>query len=102
MNNEKNTNNEKILITEEMIPIVYDNGEPKTIRIVVDGHTARCFLLDRGWNSTKIVVIFDEPHPVWNEAFTTKYFDFIEPGKMRWGHDKEVMSIGKIVQYYTP
>ena len=96
MNNEKNTDNEKILITEEMIPIVSGNGEPKTIRIVVDGHTARCFLLDRGWNSTKIVVIFDEPHPVWNEAFTTKYFHFAEPGKMLWGHEGDSMEVIKM------
>ena len=96
MNNEKNTDNEKILITEEMIPIVSGNGEPKKIRIVVDEQTARCFLLDRGWNSTKIVILFDKPHPVWNEFFTTKHFDFIEPGKMKWGHDNEIMSISKM------
>mgnify|MGYP006145793859 FL=1 len=95
MNNGKNTDNEKILITEEMIPIVYDNGEPKTIRIVVDEHPARCFLRDRGWNSTKIVILFDNPHPVWNEFFTTKHFDFIEPGKMHWGYNEEVMKISK-------
>ena len=93
MNTEKNTDNEKILITEEMIPIVYDNGEPKTIRIVVDGHTARCFLLDRGWNSTKIVILFDKPHPVWDMSFTTKYFDFIKPGELRWGHDEKLMKL---------
>ena len=95
MNTEKNTDNEKILITEEMIPIVYDNGEPKTIRIVVDEHPARCFLRDRGWNSTKIVILFDNPHPVWNEFFTTKHFDFIETGKMHWGYNEEVMKISK-------
>ena len=36
MNNEKNTDNEKILITEEMIPIVSGKDGPKTIKIVVD------------------------------------------------------------------
>ena len=44
MNNEKNTDNEKILITEEMIPMASDNGEPKTIRIVVDEHPAKSHL----------------------------------------------------------
>ena len=95
MNNENNNNDEKILITEEMIPMVSGNNEPNPIRIVVDEHTARCFLLDRGWNSMKIVILFDKPHPVWDDYFTTKYFDFIEPGKMRWGHEKESMRISK-------
>ena len=96
MNNERNTNNVKILITEEMIPIVSDNDEPKTIRIVVDENKARCFLLDRGWSSTKIVILFDNPHPVWDDYFTTKYFHFVEPGVMRWGHNEERMKISKI------
>jgi len=97
MNNEKNTDNKKILITEEMIPIVSGNGEPKTIRIVADGHTARSFLLDRGWNSTKIVILFDKSHPLWGDYFTTKHFYFIEPGSMRWGHNEEMMKISNII-----
>ena len=97
MNNEDNTDDERILITEEMIPIVFGNDEPNTIKIVVDENKARCFLLDRGWGSTKIVILFDNPHPDWGDYFTTKYFDFVEPGIMRWGHNDESMKISKIV-----
>ena len=97
MNNEKNTDNEKILITEEMIPIVSGKDGPKTIKIVVDKHHARCFLQDRGWNSTKIVILFDKPHPVWGDYFTTKYFHFVEPGEMKWGYDNKIMKIESLI-----
>ena len=97
MNNEEiNNSDRRIQITEEMIPIASGNDEPKTIGIIVDKYPARCFLLDRGWNSTKIVILFDESHPMWEKVFTTKYFDFVEPGKMRWGHNGEVMKILQI------
>ena len=96
MNDEKNTDNERILITEEMIPILSGNDNPEMIRIIVDEHPARCFLQDRRWNSTKIVILFDKPHPLWGDYFTTKYFDFIEPGSMRWGHNEEKMKISKM------
>lgn len=92
MNNEDDYTRIK-LITEQMIPIVSGDEEYKTIRIVVDGNPARCFLQDRGWNSTKIVILFDNNHPLWGDYFTTKYFDFVEPGKMRWGHEGDSIKI---------
>lgn len=92
MNNEDNNTKIK-LITEQMIPMASGDEEHKTIRIVVDGNPARCFLQDRGWNSTKIVILFDISHPIWGEYFTTKYFHFVEPGKMRWGSEGDSMKI---------
>ncbi|MDP7002934.1 MAG: hypothetical protein QF911_05130 [Candidatus Thalassarchaeaceae archaeon] len=94
MNDEKITRNPKtIAITEEMIPVVVGNDELKMIRVIVDGNPASCFLNDRVFYSTKIVILFDEPHPRWEGCFTTKYFMFDEPGKMNWGHQGEHMVI---------
>ena len=98
MIDEKNTRNSKTTaITEEMIPIVVGNDEIRTIRVEVDGHSAACFLHDRVWYSTKVVILFDEEHPRWGEYFTTKYFMFNDPGMMNWGHNGECMKIDAIL-----
>ncbi len=92
MNDEKNTRNPKTTaITEEMIPVVVGNDEIRTVRVTVDGRSAECFLHDRVFYTTKVVILFDEDHPKWGEYFTTKYFMFNEPGKMHWGHGGEYM-----------
>ncbi|MBN55391.1 MAG: hypothetical protein CMA79_03025, partial [Euryarchaeota archaeon] len=66
MNDEKITQNPKTTaITEEMIPIVVGNDERRAVRVTVDGHPAECFLHDRVFYSTKVVIIFDEDHPRW-------------------------------------
>ena len=76
-----------------MIPIVVGNDERRAVRVTVDGYPAECFLHDRVFYSTKVVILFDEDHPRWGECFTTKYFMFDEPGKMHWGHQGEHMVI---------
>ena len=86
-------NQHKIAITEEMIPIAVGDDEVKMVRITVDGRPASCFLSERVWGSTKVVIVFDQEHPRWGEYFTTKYFWFDEPGKMHWGHDGDHMKI---------
>ena len=94
MKDEKTTRNPKTTaITEEMIPVVVGNDEIRTARVIVDGLPAECFLHDRVFYSTKVVILFDEDHPRWGEYFTTKYFMFDEPGKMHWGHQGEHMAI---------
>ena len=90
-------NPHKIAITEEMIPIVVGNDEIRMVKVTVDQYSAGCFLMDRVWYSTKIVIVFDEPHPRWNEYFTTKYFRFDEPGRMLWGHEGECMNMEAIL-----
>ncbi len=93
---DKKNKMKKIGITEEMIPIVVGNEDVEMIRVIVDDHLASCFLHNRGWGSTKVVIMFDEKHPRWDKCFTTKYFLFEHPGKMKWGHDGEYMNIKKI------
>ena len=101
MNDEKITQNPKTTaITEEMIPIVVGNDERRAVRVTVDGHPAECFLHDRVFYSTKVVIIFDEDHPRWGEYFTTKYFIFNEPGMMNWGHNGECMKID-VLELFT-
>jgi hypothetical protein len=39
------------------------------------------------------VILFDEGHHRWSDGFTTKYYEFREPGKMHWGFDGGVMEI---------
>ena len=93
----RNNKSKNIRMTEEMIPVVVGNEELKTIKVNVDGYNASCFLHDRIFYSTKIVILFDELHPYWGEYFTTKSFKFEEPGKMNWGHDNQIMEINLIL-----
>ena len=99
MNDEKITQNPKtIAITEEMIPVVVDNDQLSVLRVIVDGNPASCFLHDRVFYSTKVVILFDEPHPKWDERFTTKYFRFERPGTLDWGHNEEYMNIDAVLE----
>ena len=94
MNDSKNQRNRKgTPVTEEMIPVVVGNEEYRTVRVYVDGSPAECFLHDRVFYSTKVVMLFEEEHPRWGACFTTKYFVFDEPGRMSWGHNGESMSV---------
>jgi hypothetical protein len=93
-----NKNKSKIAITEEMIPIVVGNEEVRMIRVKVDDHLASLFLHDRVWNTMKVVILFDEPHPKWDECFTTKYFRFERPGTLDWGHNEEYMNIDAVLE----
>ncbi len=98
MNDGKITRNPKtIAITEEMIPLVVGNDERRMVRVIVDGHPASCFLHVRVWYTTKVVILFDAPHPRWEGCFATKYFLFDRPGKMDWGHNGECMDIDAIL-----
>jgi len=62
-------------------PIMHD--------VLVDGHPAKAGVGSFGGYSTKIVVLFDPPHPEWGLEFGTKYFMFDEneDGIVNWGHD---------------
>ena len=68
------------------------------IRVIVDGHPGSCFLEDRGWNSTRIVIVFDQPHPMWGESSVTKHFLFEAPGRMYWGMRAIFIKISTILE----
>ena len=87
------TKNNKKLLSEEMIPIApMKGGVHETLSVSVDGYDAKIFIAQR-YGSDKIVIMFNELHPIWKEVFTTKYFFFEKPGEMGWGHNKEKMKI---------
>ena len=91
-------NPHKIPLNEHMIPIIAVDQDLKMIRVIADDHPASCFLQDRGWNSTRIVIVFDQPHPMWGESFVTKHFLFERPGKMYWGHEGNHIKISAILE----
>jgi len=75
-------NQHEIPLNEDMIPIIRGDQDLKMIRVIADGYLASYFLQDRGWNSTRIVIVFEQPHPAWGKSFVTKHFLFKTPGKM--------------------
>ena len=88
----------KVPCTEAMIPVVDAGNELESIQVLVDNRPARCFISNpfvSSWStgSEKIVILFDEKHPRWGDYFSTKYFQFEEPGKMQWGNYGEHMRI---------
>lgn len=62
---------------------------------IVDGRKAKIFVsVSRDfYSSEKIVILWNSPHERWGEAFTTKYYGMLEPGKLVWGHEEEVFDI---------
>ena len=95
MVNKKDKQN-KIRISEEMVPRVVGDEEVKSIKVKVEGHMASCFLHDRIFNSMKIVLLFDQLHPRWGECFTTKYFQFDHFGNLHWGHNGEFFALERL------
>ncbi len=84
------------LLTEEMIPIAYLYGETfEELKITIDEYNAKCFVAER-LGSNKIVILFEKEHPEYGDSFTTKYFQFEEPGRMIYGYEQKIMDI-KIV-----
>ena len=88
----------EIPLDEDMIPMIAGDQDLKMIRVIADGHPGACFLQDRGWNSTRIVIVFDQLRPVYGESFVTKHFLFVIPGKMYWGHEGSCMKISTILE----
>jgi hypothetical protein len=91
-------NPHEVPLSEDMIPIIAGDHDLKMIRVVADGYPGSCFLQDRGWNSTRIVIVFDRPHPTWGESFVTKHFLFERPGKMYWGHQGDFIRISAFLE----
>ena len=71
-----------------------ENFEP--LLLTVDGHPAKGLITDSvGW-STRIVLLFDQPHPMFGKEFMTKRF-LIEPaGYLVYGHNQKPLRIKRI------
>ena len=73
-------------------PIMHD--------VLVDGTPAKAGVGSFGMYSTRIVLLFDPPHPEWGGEFAIKRFIIEEnnPGVMKWGHEGKSFNIEKIVE----
>ena len=71
-----------------------ENFEP--LLLTVDGNSAKGLITDSvGW-STRIVLLFDQPHPMFGKEFMTKRF-LIEPaGYLVYGHNQKPLRIKRI------
>ena len=80
---------------EDDVPIIGPEKEEdiQPLKVTVDGIEGSCFISSNGWNSDKIVIQLESPHPKLGESFGTKYFTFPKEGVMQWGHDGEEVEI---------
>ena len=81
-------------VEEDHVPVRKDDGvDVEALMVTVDGLDATCIIVDTSWRSTGVSIEFESPHPKLGEDFGTKYFRFISPGVMEWGHDGETLEI---------
>jgi len=83
-------------IIESDFPV--DSGQKnfEPLQLTVDGHLAKGLITNSvGW-STRIVLLFDQPHPMFGKEFMTKKF-LIEPaGYLVYGYNQKPLRIKRI------
>ena len=94
---------EKDLMIENDAP-PFDEDLPKTVNfdeqmhpVLVDGIKGKACTGTLGGYSERIRIILEEEHPDLGRDFQTKYYMFLEPGKVLWGHDEKTFELLKIV-----
>ncbi len=63
--------------------------------VLVDGIRGEAAIGCFGTWSTRISIVLEEEHPELGKEFMTKYFKFIEPGVVHWGHHGQSFQIVK-------
>ena len=76
------------LLTEQMLM-----PQGTTLNVIADGIKAKCVLGSFGTWSDRIRITFEIDHPKFKEEFSTKDFDFKEPGIIEWGRENNTMKI---------
>ncbi len=76
------------LLTEKML-----NPHGKTLSVLVDGIKAKCVIGPFGTWSDRFNLTFDTDHPELGKEFSTKHFEFLEPGILGWGHQGDKLKI---------
>ena len=76
------------LLTENML-----NPHGTTLTVLVDGLKAKCVMGAFGTWSDRFNLTFESEHPSLGKEFSTKYFEFLEPGFLGWGHEGEKLRI---------
>ena len=66
--------------------------------VLVDGIRGEAAVGSFGTWSTRIRIVLEEEHPELGKEFMTKYFQFTEPGVVRWGHYGQSFRIEKILE----
>ena len=88
--------NNKPEINESDFPIDSGQEQFEPLQLTVDGHPAKGLITDRvGW-STRIVLLFEQPHQKFGKEFMTKKF-FIEPaGYLNYGYEQKPLRLKRI------
>jgi len=71
--------------------------EPTMHPVLVDGIKGVATTGNLGTYSERIKINLEEEHPDLGRDFQTKYYMFLEPGKVLWGHDEKTFTIHKII-----
>ena len=97
---------ETIPATEESLQLEIDGHRMNTPRaprlsdfhpVLIDGIEGTAAVGAMGGYSTRLVLQLENPHPDFGVDFGTKYFHFLEPGLVEWGHDGKQFTVLKIV-----
>ena len=67
------------------------------IPVIVDGINGTAGIHTFGAWSLRIGIILSEPHDELGTEFQTKYFRFLEPGKVEWGNDGSTFKIDLVL-----
>ena len=93
---------ESLMIENDVHP--FDKNLPKTVdfdeqmhQVLVDGIKGKACTGTLGGYSERIRINLEEEHPDLGRDFQTKYYMFLEPGKVLWGHDEKTFEIHKSV-----
>ena len=100
---------QEIPLIEEMVPLIISDDDPwqpivpideiplavnaEPINVSVNGYMATCCMGDFGTHSRRLQILFNPHHPKWGEGFRTKYYRFVEPGKLE-------LRTGELVDIY--
>jgi hypothetical protein len=98
---------ETIPATEESLTLQIDDhpmANPRPLQlspphaVIVDGIPGTAAVGSMGGYSTRLNIVLESPHPDFGVEFGTKYFRFIAPGLVEWGHDGKRFNVLKVVQ----
>ena len=83
-------------IIESDFPIDSGQEDFEPLLLTVDGHPAKGLITDSvGW-STRIVLLFEKPHPEFGKEFMTKRF-LVEPaGYLTYGFNQKPLCLKRI------
>ena len=80
----------------------FDSNPPERLSerypVIVDGIIGEACVGCLGSYSTRINIELSEEHPDLGSKFQTKYFRFVKPGYVEWGHYGQNFKIEKIIK----